>query len=1168
MLGNFIYELLLLTSGPEGVGSLEESSEKLPDMCSVNFMERSDTGFPGRRSSLVDGDGHFSEDSCEEREERPVPKDPTYGQTLSDPNLDESALRSPSIRTPEYVDRNSVSSPSDIEAPAADADDDKGLAGKSITLEPSTVPKCDVRQSEEVDRDFFVRDCPSHSSAAGSDKDLRPVLPGTDPPAAPTVLSSNSLVKDFFSDEQNFVQKLESFVASMDRRTKLGPSAAISSAKVITHESYRSKPMNGVSKHSSNSKYLYYENCSRYIDGSLDQPLDLSVTTKDKQNGLTKLDSYDGPLLATSSRPLDVNSVAGVTGSSSLLASLEKKFGEHSQILDRIGTLPRACHFGSSLGLSRGTGYFAPKVSEVSDQVPGCWKNFSYPSASSISSGSLHFGDSRLNRSKGRDIGKTFHMTKDSGAVGNNVRMGQPSKDMLDPVESTFPKKQKTTSLRCSCNMEFDRLFLLTVHLQETGHKPSVIRADSEISLDNTKLVRGQDVWLHNGSEQTRQILRCMECHRSFRSLPELTVHMIQTEHYMNLIQPESTPRRIAAEPGSSSGSESGPDPFSCCFCSKVFEDADALGLHIVASGHYRRDVKQKAKITVSSSPPEQQPNSSQSHHSHHQNERKPTPATVVDYAEMSRAEKLADGDERVTRNEIDSPNESLELKKHRDMMMDYDSPPGFASAENDSNEIPMKIPRLECVMDHVQPTNSRTSPSGSSESTLPSVGGFYMPPSRSAGPAEIPGIPKLEPVDESSTRSPTEAGESSFLSAEPRDVVPDKESALTAMQSFINRSFGHSQEGVRSSQAPDLGRQTLNQKSLPWQPASNFLTKLTWPEHSPSRSRKRHHNDSDNCHRDGLLATENAESLSFRDRNDMRKCDIRSSQSYGESLFSAEGLWKSRVSDQGRDDRKSRYREGSPCFFPGQPFGGGHQSMVKHQMNSPVMPLSASSPLNELNSAARKLERSYEKDEKLSMRGSERTSEMSTLDSLQELVYSKSFKSLERFMHPNPTTIAYGLGGPDKPGQSHSLVISTKNSIKKTIPETLILVNPIVTVMPTPSGGGSSLSITLPQSYSSPDSETTKDNGALSGSPSIDATDSDGEQFGEFKCLTCKRNFASKGSYRYHRSRYHAYSDLEKSKMKDQLVTNLYSHLGGSEPTNKFSKYYQLASELSSKSN
>ncbi len=40
------------------------------------------------------------------------------------------------------------------------------------------------------------------------------------------------------------------------------------------------------------------------------------------------------------------------------------------------------------------------------------------------------------------------------------------------------------------------------------------------------KLVRGQDVWLGKGQEQTRQILKCMWCGQSFPSLADLTVHM------------------------------------------------------------------------------------------------------------------------------------------------------------------------------------------------------------------------------------------------------------------------------------------------------------------------------------------------------------------------------------------------------------------------------------------------------------------------------------------------------------------------------------------------------------------------------------------------------------------------------------------------------------------
>ncbi|XP_011176722.1 protein tiptop isoform X2 [Zeugodacus cucurbitae] len=53
------------------------------------------------------------------------------------------------------------------------------------------------------------------------------------------------------------------------------------------------------------------------------------------------------------------------------------------------------------------------------------------------------------------------------------------------------------------------------------------------------KLVRGQDVWLGKGAEQTREILKCMWCGQSFRSLAEMTSHMQETQHYTNIISQE-----------------------------------------------------------------------------------------------------------------------------------------------------------------------------------------------------------------------------------------------------------------------------------------------------------------------------------------------------------------------------------------------------------------------------------------------------------------------------------------------------------------------------------------------------------------------------------------------------------------------------------------------------
>ena len=50
------------------------------------------------------------------------------------------------------------------------------------------------------------------------------------------------------------------------------------------------------------------------------------------------------------------------------------------------------------------------------------------------------------------------------------------------------------------------------------------------------KLVRGQDVWLGRGEQQTKDILKCMWCGQSFRSLADLTTHMSETKHYTKVI--------------------------------------------------------------------------------------------------------------------------------------------------------------------------------------------------------------------------------------------------------------------------------------------------------------------------------------------------------------------------------------------------------------------------------------------------------------------------------------------------------------------------------------------------------------------------------------------------------------------------------------------------------
>ena len=84
------------------------------------------------------------------------------------------------------------------------------------------------------------------------------------------------------------------------------------------------------------------------------------------------------------------------------------------------------------------------------------------------------------------------------------------------------------------------------------------------------KLVRGQDVWLGKGAEQTRQILKCMWCGQSFRSLAEMTTHMQQTQHYTNIISQEQIISWKAADDKHSSTANHVNAVLTCKVCDQV----------------------------------------------------------------------------------------------------------------------------------------------------------------------------------------------------------------------------------------------------------------------------------------------------------------------------------------------------------------------------------------------------------------------------------------------------------------------------------------------------------------------------------------------------------------------------------------------------------------------
>lgn len=133
------------------------------------------------------------------------------------------------------------------------------------------------------------------------------------------------------------------------------------------------------------------------------------------------------------------------------------------------------------------------------------------------------------------------------------------------------------------------------------------------------KLVRGQDVWLGKGAEQTRQILKCMWCGQSFRSLAEMTSHMQQTQHYTNIISQEQIISWKSAEenkggpgggggpPGPGGPASGGPSTphsqanvtanstvsavLTCKVCDQAFSSLKDLSNHMVKNAHYKEHI-------------------------------------------------------------------------------------------------------------------------------------------------------------------------------------------------------------------------------------------------------------------------------------------------------------------------------------------------------------------------------------------------------------------------------------------------------------------------------------------------------------------------------------------------------------------------------------------------
>ena len=108
-------------------------------------------------------------------------------------------------------------------------------------------------------------------------------------------------------------------------------------------------------------------------------------------------------------------------------------------------------------------------------------------------------------------------------------------------IASCFIKDNSAASKResyaCSCGEKYSNVAQLVSHLKITNHNAQLSSTHDEVA----KLVRGQDIWLSRDTNPANQILKCLRCSLSFETLPDLTAHVMKTNHFTQLLPSSST---------------------------------------------------------------------------------------------------------------------------------------------------------------------------------------------------------------------------------------------------------------------------------------------------------------------------------------------------------------------------------------------------------------------------------------------------------------------------------------------------------------------------------------------------------------------------------------------------------------------------------------------------
>ena len=918
---------------------------------------------------------------------------------------------------------------------------------------------------------------------------------------------------------------------------------------------------------------------SRSMPSECDQPLDLSKKPiKSSSDSKTK-SSYskfassvqDNGLLSTS------------------LQSLQQKFGGdfHLRGLRKplnymlygpeIPALHQALLHSATMGLPPYSLPFANGFPKFTPEKHHRHNHNSTPSPNK----SKHDECYRPSVSKSSDHSHSERLTKREMADKDSEQ------DQVTPDEK---QGENYTNHLCTCGRWFDGLYSLSLHLQETGHLPA--RNKSVSLLEYPKLVRGQDMWLNQESEQTRRILRCIQCGESFKTLPLLTVHMMKTQHYTKIVSSEHARRahKCSAYCDKDTDKEC---VFKCKVCEESFSDMEGLANHMIMSGHHKKqarlsqhDVQFKKRKRYSFEEalhPFGNPN-------------------MADMIEYKRQMMSGHSSPDVTNEELDDNKiscencgQKIEMKsfvEHVRACLGQKLKEDIAKFEKEKENLKKleKEKRKRMEMEQNDSAREKGSCSPTKRQKVDNETGSIKEEPESDNETEVVvkkekdesesdlAIPKSERQDSKPKPDHSDSRHSSEEN-DSNESVDNGKSILKEIQTLVD-SKGHMNE------KSEVGKHSIEAKSESRKSKSNVAKRLDIID--PDNSKDASVNEGS-----ALSAMESFIKKSFSNKFDYKKGNIiispnsssdatvhprpTNSSSIGldssdylnryknfyaalnlnngykyespekEKIKSESSHYKNGLMSGQDGDRNGKFSP-SPCSDNGKTNGRESVASVASDSSSVL-------DKNEnLETKYLSLETNAESKCETSTKSS---SKSSALDNLSSFVYGQTLTSehpldsLQRLITKSDIPALMSGGG--AAGRFKFLPPHLQFH-----PPGLDLTSPLNLSVRSPKAGADSDDDDARSPKSRQDEDSFSDYEATN-SPSNSDSDP-----AEYRCAACSRRFASKGSYRYHLSRCHL-SSVKRYGIKEAFNMSPYIYLP-LDHTAKFSKYYEMAKELANK--